>query len=265
MSAFLGQSVFITGAGQGIGYALCSAFAQAGAWVGLNDLDPDLAQQATDAINASIGQARVSAVPCDVADTFALEQAFQGWVAQHGRLDVVIANAGITDYGTFLQTTPADFDRVTGVNLRGSYFTAQYAARQMVAQGRGGRILLMSSVVGLRAHRNLTAYGATKAGIAHMATLLALELGEHGITVNALAPGATLTERTLQDDPHYAENWASVSMNRRCGTVDDVVNAALFLASPASGHITAQTLVVDGGWTGHSPLATNHPDLPIGR
>ena len=265
MLAFLGQSIFITGAGQGIGYALCLAFARAGAWVGLNDLDPDLAQQATDAINATIGEARVSAMPCDVADAPALERVFQQWVAQHARLDVVIANAGITDYGTFLETTPHDFDRVMGVNLRGSYFTAQYAARHMVAQQHGGRILLMSSVVGLRAHRNLTAYGATKAGIAHMATLLALELGEYGITVNAIAPGATLTERTLQDDPQYAENWASVSMNRRCGTVEDVVNVALFLANPASGHITAQTIVVDGGWTGHSPLATNHPDLPVGR
>lgn len=265
MSAFLNQSVLVTGAGQGIGYALCLAFAQAGAWVGLNEIDPTLAQHATETINAHLGQVRVWALPCDVADTPALERTLQEWVAQHGRLDVVIANAGITDYGTFLETTPADFDRVMGVNLRGSYFTAQYAARQMVAQQQGGRILLMSSVVGLRAHRNLTAYGATKAGIAHMATLLALELGEYGITVNAIAPGATLTERTLQDDPQYAENWASVSMNRRCGTVEDVVNAALFLASPASGHITGQMLVVDGGWTGHSPLATNHPDLPVGR
>lgn len=265
MSAFLNQAVFITGAGQGIGYALCLAFAQAGAWVGLNELDSALAQRATNTINARIGEERVRALPCDVADAPTLERTLQEWVAQRGRLDVVIANAGITDYGTFLETTPTDFDRVMGVNLRGSYFTAQYAARQMVAQQHGGRILLMSSVVGLRAHRNLTAYGATKAGIAHMATLLALELGEYSITVNAIAPGATLTERTLQDDPQYAQNWASVSMNRRCGTVEDVVNVALFLASPASGHITGQTLVVDGGWTGHSPLALNHPDLPVGR
>ncbi len=122
-----------------------------------------------------------------------------------------------------------------------------------------GRIILMSSVTGLQAHLNLGCYGITKAGICMMARAIALEVGKYGITVNAISPGATLTERTLQDDPRYEENWASVTPTGRVGSVEDVVAAALYLASPAASHVTGQTLVVDGGWTLQSPLPPEHP------
>ena len=256
------QAVIVTGAGVGIGYALARSFALAGAQVALNDLDDALAQRAAEAINAEAGAQRVTPYGLDVADVAAVRRMVADAATRFGGLDVAIANAGLTNYGAFLDYTPEAFDRLTSVNLRGSYFTAQAAARVMIARGGGGRILLMSSVTGARAFKNLTAYGITKAGIRFMASALALELGAHGITVNAISPGAIITERTLADDPHIEQNWATVTPNGRAGRVDDIVAAAQFLASPQASHITGQTLMVDGGWTLHSPLPPEHPELP---
>lgn len=260
---FSGRAVIVTGAGEGIGYALCRAFAEAGAFVALNDLDAAKADSAAAQINGELGTARVTAYGLDVADVAAVRAMIDDFTARHGRLDVVVANAGITNFGAFLDYTPEAFDRVTGVNLRGTYFTAQAAARAMIRTGQAaGRILLTSSVTGRMGYPNLSAYGMTKAAISHLAQALAVELGVHGITVNVICPGATVTERTLRDDPHYAENWAAVAPNRRVGTVDDLAQTALFLASDGARHITGQTLVVDGGWTLTSPIPPDTPDLP---
>ena len=256
------ENVIVTGAGVGIGYALARSFAQSGAQVALNDLDGALAQRAAQTLNAEIGAERVIAYGLDVADVAAVRHMVAEAAERFGGLDVVVANAGITNYGSFLDYTPEAFDRLTSVNLRGSYFTAQAAAQVMIARGAAGRILLMSSVTGLRAFRNLSAYGITKAGLRFMASVLALELGQYGITVNAIGPGAILTERTLADDPDLEANWATVTPNGRTGYVEDVVAAVRFLASREAAHITGQTLMVDGGWTLHSPLPEAHPAMP---
>jgi 3-oxoacyl-[acyl-carrier protein] reductase len=262
MESFKGNSVIVTGAGSGIGYAIVQRFAEAGATVALNDYDAVLAQAAAERINAALGVERVLPFGGDVADIAALRDLVASVVVRTGRLDVAVANAGLTNYGAFLDYTPEAFDRLLAVNLRGSYFTAQAAAHAMIAAGKGGRILLMSSVTGLQAFPNLGAYGITKAGIQMMARALALELGPHAITVNAIVPGATLTERTLADDPNYAANWAAVVPTARANSVDDIAAAALFLAAPAARQITGQSLVVDGGWTLQSPIPGDHPELP---
>ena len=262
MNTFSGKAVLVTGAGVGIGYALCKAFASAGATVGLNEIDPALCQKAAQQINRDLSIERVYPYACDIADVDAVRHMFQHFVEVAGRLDIVIANAGITNYGEFLTFTPEAFDRLMAVNLRGSFFTAQSAARLMIDAHIAGRIILMSSVTGIQAHMNLGAYGISKAGIRMMAKVIAQEVGRYGITANAISPGATLTERTLQDDPHYESNWASVTPTGHVGYVDDIVAAALYLASPEARHVTGQTLVVDGGWTLQSPLPPDHPDLP---
>ena len=259
MKTFADKSVLVTGAGTGIGYALCRAFAEAGAQVALNDVDPVVCQAAVERINQGFGSERVYAYAGDVADVQVVRQICQAFVERTGRLDVAIANAGITNYGEFLTYTPEAFDHLTSVNLRGSFFTAQTAARLMIEKHLPGRILLMSSVTGIQAHLNLGCYGITKAGIRMMARTVALEVGKYGITANAICPGATLTERTLRDDPSYEENWAGVTPGGRAGTVEDIVAAALYLASPAARHVTGQTLIVDGGWTLQSPLPPEHP------
>jgi glucose 1-dehydrogenase len=262
MSTFSGKAVVVTGAGTGIGYALCQAFASAGATVALNDIDLLLCQRAAQQINETVGAKRVLPYAGDVADVEVVRALFQHFVGITGKLDIAIANAGITNYGEFLTATPEDFDRLMGVNLRGSFFTAQTAARLMIKAHIPGRIILMSSVTGIQAHLNLGGYGITKAGIRMMAKTIALEVGKYGITANAISPGAILTERTLQDDPNYEQNWASVTPAGRVGYVEDIVAAALYLASSEARHVTGQTLVVDGGWTVQSPLPAEHPDLP---
>jgi 3-oxoacyl-[acyl-carrier protein] reductase len=262
MSTFSGKAVFVTGAGTGIGYALCQAFASAGATVALNDIDPTLCQRAAQQINEVLGVELVHPYACDVANVEAIRSVFHRFVGTVGRLDIAIANAGITNYGAFLTSTPEEFDRLTSVNLRGSFFTAQTAAKIMIDGHIPGRIILMSSVTGIQAHVNLGGYGVTKAGIRMMAKIIALEVGRYGITANAISPGATLTERTLQDDPEYERNWSGVTPVGHAGYVEDIVAAALYLASPGARHVTGQTLVVDGGWTLQSPLPAGQPDLP---
>lgn len=262
MGKFEGKRVIVTGAGIGIGFATVKAFAEAGATVALIDIAGALAGESAQSINHAIGEERVFPYGLDVADVSAVRAMVDDFTAQQGSLDILIANAGITNYGSFLDYTPEAFDRLTGVNLRGSYFSAQAAARNMIASGTQGRIILMSSVTGVQAMLNLSAYGMTKAAIRHIAKTISGELGEHKITVNAIAPGAILTERTLKDDPKFVENWEQVTPIGRTGYVEDIVATALFLASPEARHITGQTIVVDGGWTNHSPLPSEHPEQP---
>ncbi len=260
---FAGKAVVVTGAGVGIGFALCRHFAEDGAQVGLNDLSEEVARDAAERINQQVGAERVWPYPGDVADVNRIRAIVDDVAERHGRLDVAVANAGITNYGEFLDYTPEAFDRLSAVNLRGSYFTAQAAARRMIAGAIPGRIILMSSVTGGLYLPNLGAYGITKAAIRMMAHVLGVELGPHGLTVNAVSPGATITERTLADDPDYDTNWKGVNPNRRTGRVDDVIAAVAFLASPEARHVNAQVLEVDGGWTWKGAVPPRIPDKPI--
>ena len=132
----------------------------------------------------------------------------------------------------------------------------------MIARNLPGRIILMSSVTGVQAFPNLGAYGVTKAGIAMMARTLALELGQYGITANAIVPGITKTDRTVADDPTMETTWPAVLSTRKVGQPEDIAATALFLASPEAHQLTGQSIVVDGGWVIHSPLPADHPELP---
>lgn len=246
MNPFANQVAIVTGAGRGIGFAIAAELARAGASILLNDLDPVLCHQAADHISNAGGICQ--ACPGDASDVAFIGEMVQIAVTQFGRLDVAVANAGITTFGDFFDYEPTDFQRVVDLNLRGSFFLTQAVARQMRQQGGGGSILLMSSVVGHQAHPGLAAYAMTKAGLEMLAKNLVLDLSPHGININALAPGATLTERTT-DDPAYIPTWSRITPMGRPATVADIAHAALFLVNPASRHITGQSLVVDGGWT----------------
>ncbi|MFD2933975.1 SDR family NAD(P)-dependent oxidoreductase [Spirosoma flavum] len=250
MIDFKNQTVLITGAGIGIGFAIARSLAQQGANVLLNDYDKELAHNAADAIREQGGNCQ--ACPGDASDVTFIQQLVDTAVNTFGSLDIAIANAGITIFGDIFTTTPDAFQKIVNVNLRGSFFLAQISARQMREQGRGGSVLFMSSVVGHQAHPGLPVYSMTKAGLEMLAKQLVIDFSPLGITVNAIAPGATLTERTL-DDPTYIPIWSRITPMGRPATVEDIANAALFLVSPASRHITGQSLVVDGGWTSISP------------
>ncbi|GAB3881738.1 SDR family NAD(P)-dependent oxidoreductase [Spirosoma agri] len=247
---FTNQTALITGAGQGIGFAIAQALARQGATILLNDYDEALAHKAAETIRQAGGNCQ--AYPGDVSDVDFIRQMVRAAVDLFGSVDIAIANAGITVFGDIFTTTPDAFQQIVNVNLRGSFFLAQAAASQMREQRKGGSVLFMSSVVGHQAHPGLPVYSMTKAGLEMLAKQLVIDFSPLGITVNAIAPGATLTERTL-DDPTYIPIWSRITPMGRPATVEDIANAALFLVSPASRHITGQSLVVDGGWTSISP------------
>jgi len=247
---FTNQVAIITGAGQGIGFEIARQLALAGASVLLNDIDEQLANRAAGVINMLGGKCHPMAG--DAADISFIQTMVDTVVRKCGFLTIVIANAGITSYGSFLEYQPEDLQSVINLKLFGSFFLAQKAALQMKKQGSGGSILLMSSVTGHQAHKNLAAYGMTKAGLQMLAKSLVIELSPLNISINTVAPGATLTERTLQDDG-YEQTWSRITPMGRAATVEDIANAVLFFVLPESRHITGQSLVVDGGWTATSP------------
>jgi NAD(P)-dependent dehydrogenase (short-subunit alcohol dehydrogenase family) len=247
---FTNQVAIITGAGQGIGFEIARQMAMSGAAVLLNDINEQLANRAAGVITAMGGKCHPMAG--DAANIDFIQSMIDEAVRKFGFLTITIANAGITSYGNFLEYQPEALQNVINLNLFGSFFLAQKAAIQIKKQGSGGSILLMSSVTGHQAHKNLTAYGMTKAALEMMAKGLVLELSELNISINTVAPGATLTERTLQDE-NYEQIWSRITPMGRPATVEDIANAVLFFVLPESRHITGQSLVVDGGWTVTSP------------
>ncbi len=240
----------VTGAGQGIGLEISKGLASAGAKVILNDIDLLAANIAVSAILNTGGVC----VPVmgDSGDLKIVQQLVDSAISNFGRIDIVIANAGITLFGDFFTYSPEDFFRVMQVNLGGTFFLAQAAAKQMKQQTGGGCLLFMSSVTGHQAHKNLAAYSMSKAALEMLAKNLVIELSPYHINVNCIAPGATATARTLEDK-EYEKTWSRITPMGRPASVADIANTALFLVSDEAKHITGQTIVVDGGWTSLSP------------
>jgi NAD(P)-dependent dehydrogenase (short-subunit alcohol dehydrogenase family) len=240
-----GRIAIVTGAARGIGRAIATRLHADGAHVTFADLDPDEAEAAVRA--ADPDSARAAAHPVDVRDRVSVEALVEAVVARQGGPDIMVPNAGIMDRMPFLEMTDEFWHRVLGINLHGAFLCGQAAARRMVAQGRGGRIVNISSNSGIFGGRGRAAYGASKAGIINLTQTMAIELAEHGITVNAVAPGPTRT------GPHMPEGpWPSVRARMplaRFGRPEEIAAVAAFLASDEASFVTGHTYAADGGYT----------------
>lgn len=249
---FKNKIAIVTGAGQGIGFEICRQLAAEGAIVLLNDIDAQLANAAAEKINTT-GVKNCVAFAGDSSDVNFVNQIVDKAVADYGQLDIVVANAGITLYGDFFTYSPESFYKVLQVNLGGTFFLTQAAANKMKVQGNGGSILFTSSVVGHQALKDLACYAMTKAALEMLAKNLVIELSQYKINVNTVAPGATLTERTMLE-ADYERVWSEITPMGRPSYVSDIANTVLFLISEEARQITGQSIVIDGGWSAISTL-----------
>ncbi len=245
-----GRVALVTGAARGLGRAIALALAEAGAdiAVGVREIRND-ADELVDEIER-LGR-RATAVRLDVSDRAQIATGVDEAAARLGRLDILVNNAGIAPGNPAVDVTEADFDGTVAVNLGGTFFASQHAARIMMRQGFG-RIVNVSSQAGLVALPGESVYCMTKAAIIHLTKCLAVEWGTYGITVNAIAPTFIETPGTdaaLSDPEFRSDVETRIAALHQIGQPTDVTGAVVFLASSAANLITGHTVVIDGGWT----------------
>lgn len=238
-----GQVAIVTGASRGIGRAIAMLLAARGAWV-VAAARGDHARGTADAIVAAGGRAEVAAA--DMTDAEALAAMVGGVTDRHGRLDIVVSNAGIARDQLLLRMKRADWDEVIATNLTGAFVLCQAALKPMIRQRRG-RIIAVSSVVGQTGNAGQANYAASKAGLIGFCKAMAREVASRGITVNVVAPGLIDTEMTQALTSRAHGDWAAQIPLGRLGTPEDVAAAVGFLASEEASYITGQVLAVNGG------------------
>jgi NAD(P)-dependent dehydrogenase (short-subunit alcohol dehydrogenase family) len=246
----VGKSALVTGAARGLGRAIAVALAKAGAVValGLRDVNAD------DGAVAEIESYGRKALPLQL-DARNLAQSYAAIdtaIAAFGGLDILVNNVGGGTEGPVENFTEEEFDFTIDQNVKSTFFLSQYAGKHMIARGRGGRIINMSSQAGFIALPGEAIYCLSKAAVSHMTKCFAVEWGKHGITVNAVAPTFIKTPGTdpaLSDPTFRADVIERIAALHRIGEPKEVSGAVVFLASPAASLITGQTLIIDGGWT----------------
>jgi len=240
----------VTGAGNGIGRAIARRFAAEGASVACMDIDAEAAARTAAKIRDDGGTATPTAL--DITDFDAVTVAIEASAAAHGRLDILVNNAGTGLQKPFLETPVADFRRILDVNLTAAFHCAKVAVTAMLDCGTtAGRVINIASVAGQRGSVGRAAYGASKGGLINLTQVMAVELAERGITVNAIAPGPVETDLTRRmHTEETRRGYAIFIPQRRYGTVGEIAAAAAFLAADEAGYITGHVLDVDGGLHG---------------
>ncbi|HJU15327.1 MAG TPA: glucose 1-dehydrogenase [Stellaceae bacterium] len=261
MSFLEGRTALVTGAGAGIGEAIALAMAKAGANLAAADIDAEAAGRT--AAQAAGNSGRALAIAADCGDVGSIDAMVARAVAEFGRLDIIVNNAGVTRYAYVMDLTEADWDRIHRVNAKGVFFCLQRAAREMIRQNetdrRGGHIINIASIAGRGyAGTSNAAYAASKGAVIALTKIAAQQLGRHNITVNAICPGVTRTalglrnaearaaERGIPIEQILAESESRIPIGR-ANTPDDIAAMAVFLASPGARNITGQAYNVDGG------------------
>ena len=242
---FENQVVLVSGAGRGIGKEIALGFARAGADIGFAEISAETAEPTANEIRKL--RRRVFFSKTDVSDYEQVQQFVAGAARELGRIDVMINNAGIAKPQPFLEITRENWENHLRIHLFGAFYCSQAAAREM-AKRKYGRIVSIASVAGLMGPIDLAPYGVAKSGIIGLTRAMALELADHGITANAIAPGPIETDMIRAAWTREAlEERANHLPIRRLGKVEEIARAAMFLAAPDSGYISGATLVVDGG------------------
>ena len=240
-----GKIALVTGGSQGIGESIAKALGAAGAHVIVAARTEEKAATVAAAIAAAGGKAE--AMRLDVGDPASVSAAFKSVVEKHGRLDILVNNAGITDDGLILRMSKESWDKVIATDLTGVFLCAQEAAKVMLKKRVSGRIVNITSVVGLMGNPGQTNYAAAKAGVVGFTKALAREIGSRGITVNAVAPGYVETPMTDVLNDEQKKALVGQIVLGRLGTGDDVAGAVLYLASDAAAYVTGTCLNVSGG------------------
>ncbi len=240
----------VTGAGQGIGAAIARKLAAAGAWVAVNDINPDRAERVAAEIRASGGTA--VGIMADISNKFQCVNLIETTRAEWGRLDILVNNAGVRPKASVLKMDEWDWTRCLDVNLKGTFFMSQLCGRVMSDENkeRGGVIVNVSSVAGVEIPlEGRAAYCASKAGIVGFARECAREYAQYGIRVNTVLPGVIDTAMTAAEsqDPAQLASLQERIPQHQLGGPEDVANTVLFLCSPASSYMTGSTVTVDGG------------------
>jgi meso-butanediol dehydrogenase/(S,S)-butanediol dehydrogenase/diacetyl reductase len=252
-----GKTCIVTGAGRGMGKAIGLRLATDGANVVFADINEAEAESA--AAEAKKPGSKALGARVDVADRAQIQQLVARAVSEFGRLDMIFNNAGINHIQPFMETSEENWERIMRVNALGVLMCTQEAAKQMIAQGNGGKIVNTASIAGRQGYANIAPYCASKFAVISLTQSAARELAKHKITVNAFAPGVVDTPLWEQIDREHIEigetskpgeamsNFAAGILLGRVAKPDDITGLAHFLASPASDYITGQTVIVDGG------------------
>ena len=251
MNRLTGKTALITGAAQGIGLAFARRYVDEGAQVVIADINIEAAQQAAQNIGAS-------AVAMDVSDTLSIKAGVAASIDQLGHIDILINNAAVFTAAPLVEVTEADFVRTFDINVRGTLFTAQAVAQQMIERGRGGKIINMASQAGRRGEALVPVYCATKAAVISLTQSMGLDLIQHGINVNAISPGVVDGVHWDGVDAYFArlenkplgqkkQEVAAQVPYGRMGLAEDLTGMAVFLASADADYVVAQTYNVDGG------------------
>lgn len=252
MGELTGSTALITGGARGIGLAIAEALADHGAAIGIIDILEDtsnVAQQIS--IDHAVSAAGVVA---DVRDPQAVDRAFTELTDTLGTSDVLVTSAGITIWGDSVDVSPEDWQRVLDINLNGTFYATQSYARRLLAEGRPGSAILISSMSAqvVNVPQFQASYHASKAAVSMLAKSLAVEWAKSGIRVNALEPGYTLSSMTrefMDANPDLAAQWTAMIPAGRMGEPGDLAGAVVYLASQKSSYLTGQSIVIDGGYT----------------
>ena len=244
-----GKVAMVTGAASGIGRGITMGLVQAGASVSLIDVKRTLLLEVAEQVEMLGG--RCLSTVADVSSACEMKMAVENTVDEWKRLDILVTSAGVSGRNLarrqVLEITEEDWNRALDINLKGTYLAAKYAGQAMIKAGNGGRIITIASTAGMRPSLQYAHYSASKAGVILLTKSLAVELGAHGITANAICPGVIQTPANSPFSEERTQTFLSKILVGRLGEPDDVAPLAVFLASEGAGYISGETILVDGG------------------